>query len=76
MRKPHRITEASMVTAHVLAEPFFAARSATATPLRHAGPPRASEAMIGPTLRCFFDIDELAPGVCFVVCTASICHRN
>ena len=76
MRKPHRITEASMVTAHALAELLFAARSATATPLRRAGPPRASEAMIAPTLRSFFDIDELAPGVCFVVCPASICRCN
>ena len=76
MRKPHRITEASMVTAHSLAELFFAARSATATPLRHAEPSQTSEAMIGPTLHSFFDIDELAPGVCFVVCPASICRCN
>jgi hypothetical protein len=76
VRKPHRITEASMVTAHVLAKLLFAARSATATPLRHVGPSQTSEAMIGPALRSFFDIDELALGVCFVVCPASICRCN
>jgi hypothetical protein len=76
VRKPHRITEASMVTAHSLAEPSRVALSVTAVVFRHGGPPQASEAMIGPTLRSLFDIDELAPGVCFVVCPASICRCN
>jgi hypothetical protein len=66
VRKPHRITEASMVTAHSLAEPSRVALSVTAVVFRHAGPPQASEAMIGPTLRSRFHIAELTPRAWFI----------